>query len=358
MTIITRYISKEFLKLFAITFSAFVMLYMLVDFFEKIDDFIEAKATEHALTYFIYKVPFVSVQMAPMAALMSTIITLGIFSRNHEIIAMKANGISLFRIGAPFIAIALIITTISFITSEFIVPYANRKVNTIWRSHVKKKPHELIYKSKQLWYKGENAIYNIRSFNSRTKTLEGVIINQFDSNFRLIRRIQAHSATWEKDHWSFHNGIVKEADKNGSYKIITFKEKIFDLVETPNDFKREVKYSDEMGFAELREYAKKIINEGYDACRYLVDMHIKLSFPFICVIMSLIGIPLALRKEKGVGTATGIGISLGITLLYLVTLVVARTLGYSGVVPAVVAAWFANILFGTIGLFLLVNTKQ
>jgi lipopolysaccharide export system permease protein len=358
MKIITRYISKEFLKLFAITFLAFVMLYMLVDFFEKIDDFVETKTTEYALTYFIYKVPFVSVQMAPMAVLMSTIITLGIFSRKHEIIAMKANGISLLRIGSPFIAVALIITIIGFATSEFIVPYANRKANTIWRSHVKKKPHELIYKSEQLWYKGENAIYNIRSFNSRTNTLEGVIINQFDRDFRLVRRIQAHSAIWEKDHWSFHNGIVKKADENGSYKIITFKDKIFDLIETPDDFKREVKYSDEMGFAELSEYAKKIINEGYDACRYLVDMHIKISFPFICVIMSLIGIPLALRKEKGVGIATGIGISLGIILLYLVTCVIAQTIGYSGVVPPIVAAWFANILFGTIGLFLLVNTKQ
>lgn len=358
MKIITRYISKEFLKIFAMTFLAFVMLYMLVDFFEKIDDFIEAKTTEHALIYFIYKVPFVSVQMAPMAVLMSTIITLGIFAKNHEIIAVKANGISLFRIGGPFIAIALIITIMSFITSEFIVPYTNRKVNTIWRNYVKKKPHELIYKSEQLWYKGENAIYNIRSFNSRTQTLEGVIINQFDHDFRLVRRIQAYKGIWQKDHWSFHNGVVKEIDTDGSYKITPFEGRTFHLIEIPDDFQRDVRYSDEMGFVELREYAKKIISEGYNAYRYLVDMHIKISFPFICVIMSLIGIPLALRKEKGVGIATGIGISLGIILLYLVTFEIARTLGYSEVVPPIVAAWFANILFGTLGSFLLLNTRQ
>lgn len=351
--------SKEFLKIFAITFLAFVMLYMLVDFFEKIDDFIETKTTEHALTYFTYKVPFVGVQMAPMAVLMCTIITLGIFSKSHEIIAMKANGISLFQIGTPLITIALVITAISFMTSEFIVPSTTRKVNAIWRTHVKKKPSELIYKHEQLWYRGENVIYNIRNFNSRTKTLEGVIINQFDTDFRLIRRIQAHSATWEKDYWFFYNGIVKEKDHNGSsYKIIPFKEKIFNLAETPNDFNKVVKYSNEMGFRELREYAKKIRNEGYDACQYLVDMHIKLSFPFICVIMGLIGIPLALRKEKGVGIAVGIGISLVIILLYLVTFVIARTLGYSDVFPPIVAAWFANILFGSIGLFLFLNTKQ
>ncbi len=358
MKIITRYISKEFLKLFAITFMTFVMLYMLVDFFEKIDNFIETGSTEYAPTYFIHKLPFVAVQMAPVAILMSTIITLGIFSKNHEIIAMKANGISLFRIGAPFIVTALIITIINFTISELIVPHTNRKVNEIWRYHVKKKPPELIYKHEQLWYKGENTIYNIRSFNSRTKTLEGVIINQFDRDFRLVRRIQAHSATWRTDYWAFYNGVVKERDENGSYRITPFKEKNFSLVESPEDFEQVAKYSDEMGFAELREYAKKIAREGYDACRYLVDMHIKLSFPFICVIMSLIGIPLALRKEKGVGIATGIGISLGIILLYLATSVIARTLGYSEVVPPVVAAWFANILFGTIGLFLLLNTRQ
>ena len=334
------------------------MLYILVDFFEKIDDFIEAKATEYVWIYFIYKVPFISVQMAPMGVLMSTIITLGILAKNHEIIAMKANGISLFRIGSPLIGISLIITIMSFMTSEFIVPYTNRKVNTIWRHDVKKKPHELIYKSEQLWYKGENTIYNIRSFNSRTQTLEGVIINQFDHDFRLIRRIQARSATWQKDHWSFHNGIVKEIDTDGSYKITPFEERTFNLIETPDDFQRDVTYSDEMGVVELHEYAKKIINEGYAAYRYLVDMHIKLSFPFICVIMSLIGIPLALRKEKGVGIGTGIGISLGIILLYLITFEIARTLGYSDVVPPIVAAWFANILFGVIGFFLLLSTKQ
>ena len=358
MTIITRYISKAFLKLFALTFLAFIMLYLLVDFFEKIDNFIEVGATEYAFSYFMYKLPFVGAQMAPIAVLMSTIIALGIFSRNCEIIAMKANGISLCRISAPFIAIALMITVMTFVASEFIVPYANREANTIWRTKVKNKPTELVYKSEQLWYKGKDVIYNIQTLNAETRTLQGIVINQFDRDFRLVRRIQARSATWNKGQWRFRDGIIKEADSSGSYKITLFLERTFDLVETPDDFIKEAKYSDEMGFCDLRQYAQKIISEGYDASRYLVDMHTKLSFPFICVIMSLIGIPLALRKEKGVGTAAAIGISLGIIILYLVTFVVAQTFGYTRVVPPIVAAWFANILFGSIGVFLLLNTRQ
>ncbi|MFH1076167.1 MAG: LPS export ABC transporter permease LptG [Pseudomonadota bacterium] len=354
MTIISRYLTREYLRVFAIISALFVMLYMLVDFFEKIDDLVEAKAIGCAIPYFAAKIPFVAIQITPVAVLMATIICLGILGRNNEITAMKGGGISLLRIAKPLLAISFVISILSLLCNESVVGILTAKSNIIWEANVDKRPRTLVYKYEQLWYKGKNSIYNITSYDSKKQTLEGLTINQFDDKFRLIRRIQAHSAYWKDNKWVFLRGAIKELDiKSGSYKVSYFDERPFLLPENPKEFEKAEQRSDELGFRELWKYSKKISDEGYNPTPYLVDMHVKLSFPFISFILSLIGIPIALRKAKGAGLLTGIGIGLFVVLAYLLVFVMAKTLGYTETIPPVLAAWFANCLFGGLGAFLL-----
>lgn len=359
MTVLTRYIVREFAKTLTIALLAFVMIYVLVDFFERIDNFIEAGVKlRYVLIYILFKLPLVIDQMMPVAVLMGTIIAIGLLARGNEIIALRASGVSPFRLITPLLVVALFISLISFINSESIVPYTNRRVNTIWKTRVEKKPLEIIYKYQSLWYKGQDAIYNIRIFDAAAKTLVGVIINQFDRDFRIKQRVHARRAVWKDGHWHFLDGTVKQREQDGSYTISTFTEMTYPLYETPDDFKKGVKASDEMGFRELRRYAQKIEREGYSARIYWVDMHVKLAFPCISLIMGLVGASLALRKEKGRGVAAGIGIGFAIVALYLVTFELSRTLGYTGILPPVVAAWASNILFATVGTCLLLYTNR
>jgi lipopolysaccharide export system permease protein len=359
MTILTRYILRELAKIFMITLSAFVIIYVLVDFFERIDNFIEAGAKLHFMfLYIFFKLPLVLGQMTPVAVLMSTIISLGLLARSNEIVALKASGVSPLRIFAPMLLFALLVSMISFVNSESVVPYSNRSFNAIWKTYVQKQAPEFVSKYESIWYKGQNAIYNIRTFDVAAATLFGVIVNQFDADFATTRRIHARRAVWTDGHWRFFDGSMKEKIADGTYAVSTFSQKDFALKETPEDFKKGVKPSDEMGFRELRRYARKIENEGFSARTYWVDMHVKLAFPCISLIMGLVGTSLALRKEQGRGAAAGIGIGFVIVALYLVTFELFKTLGYTGIVPPLVAAWGSNILFGTIGTCLILSTAR
>nr|HID59443.1 LPS export ABC transporter permease LptG [Desulfobacterales bacterium] len=356
MIIITKYILKEFIKTFLVTLFAFIMIYILVEFFERIDNFIEAGATfRHAITYFLFKVPFVLTQMVPVAILLGTMITLGLLSRNNEIVALKASGISIFRIVTPLFSISLLISIFSFINNEIIVPYTSRTVNDVWNNYVEKRPRQHIYKHEMIWYRGKNVIYNIRTFNSLNRTMEGVVINQFDCNFRLVRRIKARKSIWKEGYWLLLDGTLKDLEPDGEYRITIFNKKEFKFSETPEDFEKVVKQSDEMSFWELREYARKIEAEGYDARRYIVDMHNKISFPFISLIMSLVGISFSLSTPGRGGIAMSISMGFVIIILYIITFKLSETLGYSGMLPPVVAAWTANILFVGVGTYLFLN---
>jgi len=359
MTILTRYIFKEVTKTFLIMVTAFVMIYVLVDFFERIDNFIEAGSNLwHMIAYIIFKLPLVIDQMTPVAVLMSTIISLGLLARGNEIIALKASGISPARVIRPAIGLAFIISLASFVNSETIVPHTNRRFNDIWKTQVRKEAPDLVYRYESLWYKGDNTVYNIRTFDVPSETLYGVVVTAFDRQFTPTFRVHAERAVWRKGRWLFFDGTVKIRQKDGMYTVETFSERSFPLSETPEDFKKGVKPSDEMGYRELRRYAQKIEKEGYSATTYWVDMHVKLAFPCISLIMGLVGSSLALRKEKGRGVAAGIGIGFAIVALYLVVFQLSKTLGYTGILPPVVAAWASNLIFATLGTWLVLSANR
>jgi len=353
--ILTRYVLAEVSKTFVITLAAFVMIYVLVDFFERIDNFIEAGAKlSYMLVYILFKLPLVIDQMTPVAVLMSTIISLGLLARGNEIIALKASGVSPARVVLPVMGLCLFISLASFFNSETIVPYTNRRFNAIWKSQVQKKAPKLVHRYESMWYKGDDTIYNIRLFDAATETLYGVVVTQFDRDFHTTQRIHARKALWKGGQWRFFEGTVKTRQPDGAFAVSTFSETSFSLPETPADFAAGVTPSDEMGFRDLKRYARKIEREGYNARTYWVDMHVKLAFPCISLIMGLVGTALALRKEKGRGAAAGIGIGFAVVALYLVIFQLAKTLGYTGILPPVAAAWASNGLFITIGTWLTV----
>jgi len=359
VSILTRYVLREFAKIFVITLLSFVMIYILVDFFERIDNFIEAGAPlRYMVFYILFKLPLVLDQMTPVAVLMSTLIALGLMAGGNEIIALKAAGVSPMRVVSPMLCFAVFISVLSFLNSESVVPYTNRRFNAIWKTHVQKQGPEFVSKYESLWYKGRDAIYNIRTFDVANETLFGVVINQFDGDFSISRRIHARRAVWQNGLWHFYEGTVKSRLPDGTYRVSTFSSMTYALRETPEDFKKGAKPSDEMGFRELRRYARKISDEGYNATTYWVDANVKLAFPCISFIMGLVGTSLALRREKGRGIASGIGLGFAIVVLYLVAFELFKTLGYTDIIPPALAAWAANILFATIGGFLLVNVSR
>jgi lipopolysaccharide export system permease protein len=221
---------------------------------------------------------------------------------------------------------------------------------------VKKKDPTRFYGHKHIWYKGADALYLIRRFDSKRNVMVDLSLYFFDKSFQLIKRIDARKGVWTGHNWKIQEGIVQEAKDEGGYSLMRFDEIQIELPEGPEVFVRPVRKPEEMSYWQLKRYAERVRIEGYDDTEYLVDMNIKLALPLVNLLMVLIGIPVALGIKRG-GTPLAVSLGVGFCFLYLIHLGFLRSLGLSGMLPPVLAAWSANVIFFFLGIYMMMRLK-
>jgi len=358
MSIISKYLSREFSRVFILSIGAFLGLYLIVDLFERIDMLMKNQASfSLALLYFLYKSPLILSQVIPMAVLLGTLFTLGILCRNNEITALKAGGVSLYRIALPFLIIGTLASGFSFFLNESIVPYSNRMLKVTEMIKIKKRKALATFKQNKICLRSEDSIYNIDFFLPKENLLQGISILRFDKDFRLVQRIDAKRARWKGGVWSFEQGIIRDF-QGSTFRMENFSEREIPFSQTPKDFKLVEREPEEMSYGELRRYLRKLKEEGFDTDPYLVDLQAKLSFPLINLILVLIGIPFALRTGRRAGFALSFGLCILIGFSYWIIFAFSLSLGHSGTLHPIIAAWMADILFAASGIFLLTRVHQ
>ena len=361
MRILSRYIVREFLKLLSLWVASFFLIFFVVELFERINAIIVHKAPLYLiLEYFLYTIPVFISQTLPFATLLAALIALGVLARNNEIVAMKAHGISTYRIMLPLLVLAASVTAFIFLSNETIVPYSARKASYVWSVKVKKEEERAFFKLYRIWYRGENVIYNIRLLEPKKDLFKGVTIYRFDEELNLRQRVDAREAQWNGDGWTFYHVAIRDFLPAGEVVMEIFEERDIPIPERPEDFKKGMKDPDEMTYRELKEYVEKIGSEGYDPTRYVVDLHAKVAFPFVTLIMVLMGSPLALAAShgRGGGIAQGVGLSIVIGFIYWLVFAMSVAMGHTGTFPPFIAAWAPNIFFGLMGGFILESIHQ
>jgi lipopolysaccharide export system permease protein len=359
MTILDRYVIKEYIMLFLLILVSFTVLFLIIDLFERMRMFLSNHATANQMvTYLIFMIPMIISQTIPVAVLLASLIVFSNLSRYSEILAMKANGISLYRISLPVVIIAFFICILSFLFNEYITPYANEKADYIKRVEIEKQKPLGSFKQNQIWYRGAIGIYNFQMFDPATNSLNGITINYVDKNFSLNMRIDAEIARWENNQWVFHNLMITRF-KVGQFPSIEWAStKVIDLPEKPADFTSVQKEAIKMGYMELRRYVRKIQAEGYDATRYLVDMHGKVAFTLVSMILVIIGISFSLMKtERSGGIMQCIGVGIVIGFSYWVVHALSMSFGRSGTIPPLLSAWIANLVLGSISIVMYLRVK-
>lgn len=359
MRIISRYLIHEFLKTFFLSLIAFVSIYLIIDFFEKLDNFLEAETGWRVImSYFLYQVPLVIQQSLPAAILLGTIITLSLMAKNKELVIIRGNGISLLRLSTPLVLVSLCFTLLLFFMNETILPPLHEKINRIWQIEVEKKPLKTFFRNEKIWYRGKQIIYHIDFYDPHGMSMRGITIYRFSPDFELIERLDAHNAQWAQNRWLFSDGMLQKKEPDGSYEARRFSETTLNLEEGPDDFVHMVRNPEELNIRQLRDYISRLKMEGYDATRYEVDMHAKISFPFVCVIMTLVGVSMALRSERKSGIAIGVGLSVCVAFMYWILFSFSITSGHSGILPPVIAGWLPDLVFLAGGLSLLATIRQ
>ena len=358
MSILYNYVNREIFKHFGVIVVVVVSIYVAVDFFEKIDDFMEAGLPfSRVLSFFLYNIPFVVAQIVPVGLFLSILIVFCIMSKSNEIIALRSSGISIYYLLLPLLSIGVLFTILLFFLSEVVVPFTTSKANKIWLSEVRK---ERLYttREKNVWIKGNRKITHIKYYDATNRSLHGISINYFDKDFNLIRRVDAKEALFEKEKWVLTNSMVQTLNTDTRSYEVTFHDKEVESLDfSPEDMKRAMKKSVEMSFKELLSYIRKVEAEGYDATVYRVDLQAKIAFPFVCIILCMLGIGISVRGKLSEGIPLVVAYGLGIVFFYWIFNSFCVSLGYGEVLPAWVAVWVANFTFLCFGLYTLMNAE-
>lgn len=363
MTILFRYILREFMKVFAMCFAGLMTVYLVVDFFEKLRKFIRYDAELGTiLLFFALRTPQISFQIAPFAILMATLLALGVMSRNHEITAMRSCGISLYRIASPFLFFALVVSLALFALSAVVIPLAASQAEYVKTVKIEKKAGPVTFKADRPWVRiGNHTLMNVEVVEPDGMTLRGVRLYHLGPQFRLTEITEAKEVRYTRKGWYVIEGVQRNLQPGGSLNTEPFAYKALPLTQTPEDFRTAVTVeSEEMTLRKLRAYADRLRREGYSFTRFLTDYYGRVAFPFVSVVMVIVGIALSLRRSgvRGSGMAVGIGQALVIGFLYWATHSVAIALGRTAVLAPMMAGWIANLLFLSFGFYLFLHVRQ
>lgn len=362
MTILFRYLLREYLKIFAMCFSGLMTVYLVIDFFEKVRRFLRYDA--HALdvlAYFVLKMPAISYQIAPLAVLMATLLTIGLLSRSHEITAMRACGISLYWITSPFLFLGTVLALILLLFSSIVIPLSLAEADSIKATRIEKRTVPVSLKAPQPWVRlGAQALMNIDSIEPGGTILHNVRVYQLSPAFQLERITEARRAVYGQNGWTLQEGNRRVFREDGTLAVSSFAAEPLPLAQIPDDFTTWLELDSEtMTLKDIRGYVDRLQQNGTAMPRLITDYYARVAFPFVTLIMVLVGIALSLRRTgvRGSGMAMGIGQAMAVGFFYWSAHSVAVALGRGGALSPMLAGWMANLVFLTFGCYLLLKVR-
>jgi len=363
--ILDEYVVREFLNMFFLVLLAFVLLILVFTVFDLLGDILRNHIAWTTVgEYLVNLTPSMLYQIAPLAVLIAVLVTFGVLNRNSEIIAMKATGISLYRLVIPIVAISAILAASLFFFDEYYLPQANQKQEAL-RNIIKGRPPQTVLHPEHNWIFGEPRpgeparIFYYQFFDRDRDEFANLSIFEFDpSTFALSRRIFATRVFWDQatSSWRFQNGWQRDIAGTSITEFNEFKQTSFsEIHEDPSYFEKESLQSQEMNFGQLNRYIGDLAQSGFDTMRLRVELWRKLAYPLIAVVMAVLAIPFALSMGRR-SSLEGVAVAIAVALAYFVVDGLFSALGNVNYLPAALAACSSDILFGLVGGYLLLRT--
>ena len=363
--ILDEYVVLEFLKTFFLVLAAFVVLMLVFTFFDLVGDILRNHIPLATVgNYLINLTPSMLYQIAPLAVLIAVLVTFGVLNRNSELVAMKATGISIYRLVVPIVSIAAILSVALFLFDEYYLPQANLRQEAL-RNIIKGRPAQTVLHPEQKWIFGEPhpgepaRIFYYQFFDPDRNEFANLSVFEFDpSTFALYRRIVAARVYWDSTNhsWRFQNGWKRDMEAGAVTEYREFKQTSFsEIHEDPGYFTKKEEQAQEMNFGELQRYIGDLRQSGFDTMRLRVALWHKLAWPLVAVVMAILAVPFALSMGRR-GSLTGIAVAIFVALTYFVVDGTFSAMGNVNYLPAAIAAWSPDFLFGITGGYLLLKT--
>jgi LPS export ABC transporter permease LptF/LPS export ABC transporter permease LptG len=357
--IIDRYVLRQYLGFITTGLAVATTLIVVGYFLQTLDRYLRVKPPlRYILEQLLYVVPVNLYEALPIVMLMATVFLFLTLSRWHELTALKAAGVSLYRVSAPVLLFGLLVTVAAGLFQEFFLPLLRERGEEVDRVKIRGQLPRHLQTRSRLWLRSSDTrFYRVELLSPGTADAYGVTILEIDRDFRLVHRLDARRAHWTTGGWEMSDGAFREIAADGRVATVSFQRTALHLDETISEFTEIQKRPAAMNYRELREYLTRLEAAGFQIHRYLVDMYGKLSSPVRSLVMILLAIPFALQSPRG-GRLYGVALAIGLMVAYIVVDFSARAFARADLLPPLLAAWTANLVFLGIGgsLFLRART--
>ena len=352
--IMSRYVLGQFFITLLVCLLAAISLFLVFDLFDRSRVFLREGATlAQTLQYLLYKIPLIVQLMMPVAVLISTLITIGRMSQLAEITALRACGLSVFRLAIPLLGIGLLISVIMLVFGETVVPYASEAVENLYNFDIRKKVEKGQFSRTNYWYRSGQQYFNLGFYNSANSSINNLSIFEFDKNYSLTRRIDTSLTAWKGKHlgWLMYGVTETIFYPDRSFTVNNYPQLPLTIKETPRDFYLMQRKPETMSYQELGRYIEKLRADGVPTTEYAAQKSAKLAFPLVSLVCILISFPFALAPARS-GTLTmsflaGVTIGFGYHIVHALCL----SLGTAELLPVFLSAWSTNIIFGLFGAY-------
>jgi len=362
MSILKRMVFREFFGMFLLGVISLTALFVIVDFFDRVQRYVGEWGAPTGLLFkfMLYKSPEIIYQMTPLALPLSTLIALGLLSRNRELIAIRAGGISVRSVLGPVFVFSLLCAALLFAVGEYFVPKSHQKLRLTYeemRRYQFRKMAALagsdagdVLDSFGGWYRGSNGVYCVRRYEMTANVIHGLTALEIGPGFRITRRIEAARATWTGTNWIGQHVSIRDFSPSGAISTREYPSYTLPIEETPRQFETAKVDPSEMGFFALKDYIKRLEGGGSDMREFRVDLWAKMSYPLSGFLLLVLAAPLGLGSGRRAGMSVGIVISLAICITFYEFNAWMISIGHGGVVSPPIAAWSADVIYGLAGI--------
>jgi lipopolysaccharide export LptBFGC system permease protein LptF len=369
------YVARQYLTVFVLSLFSLLGIFYISTFMDLAEKLFRGTATTGLLLrYFYFQTPQFIYYVIPMSALVSTLVTIGLMTKNSELVVMKACGISLYRAAVPLLVFALLASAALFALQEGVLANSNREANRLNRI-IRGYPTQAFGILDRHWIVAENGdIYHYDFFDptinrfTRLSTYHVDALSwrlgalMFSRQVDLVRHVAPQDEPilgWEAhDGWTRTLSMVKR--RNAGRPAMAVKYEPFAArhvsLEPPGYFKTEEPDAARMTYGQLKTYIDQLNVSGFNAVPYMVQLQRKVAFPFVTLIMTMLAVPFAVTTGRR-GALYGVGIGIVVAIVYWITMSLFAAVGAGGWIAPMLAAWAPNILFAAVAAYMVLTVR-
>ena len=354
MSVLTRYLLRNFSIILVLVLPGLIGFYLLVDVFERLDDFVEAGAPmSSALAYFFLRIPRITYELAPISILLAGLLSIMLLSKHMELLAFRTLGVKPWKIILPLLFAAFSLSAVLVILQAFFIPKAIAKAQTIWQVDVKKNPPKGILHGNRLFYLGNKSIWTTELGSPDAHRLVNVQWLSFNRDYEIIQFVAASEAVYSGNKWIFMHGLRRMGSVKKSMPLVkAFETLTLDLAEAPEDFVNIETPSEQMDMASLWKSVRRLKRSGYSTREQETVLWGQILYPLLGCSLLLVGLPLTMMRGRG-GLAIGLGLGLIVGFATWVAWSFALTMGKTGTIPAIAAPGIVHFALISTGLVLM-----